>query len=243
MRPRAVVNAAWTIAFTGAISSYAMARQALEPRPELFREQTRLWARMVARGAGIRVRAYGTWRLDPRGTYLLMANHQSHVDIVALFLALPMVPGFVAKAELRKIPIFGRAMQTGGHVFIDRTHRDKAFEAIAEAARDVREGGSIVVFPEGTRSSKREVLPFKKGGFHLAKQAGVPVVPVGIRGTASILPKHSVELLPGVCEVHVGEVLSAERVASLSLDGLMDEVRARIVELSGLPPAADRTHA
>src|SRR5258706_10316123 len=120
-----------------------------------------------------------------------MANHQSQVCVAAFISSLPMVPGFLAKAELRNVPIFGRAMERGGHVFVDRGQHARAVAAIAAAAADIRKGGSIVIFPEGTRSSRREVLPFKKGGFHLASRARVPVVPIGIRGTAAILGKHS----------------------------------------------------
>jgi 1-acyl-sn-glycerol-3-phosphate acyltransferase len=243
MKPRAVANAAWTSGFTAAMCGYGIANQLVRKNPALFRRHTRIWARGVAAGIGLDVQAYGTWRLDPHGTYVLMANHQSHVDIVALFNALPMVPGFLAKAELRRVPLFGLAMEVGGHVFVDRARHEAAREALAVAAEEVRRGDSLVVFPEGTRSSRREILPFKKGGFHLARAAGVPVVPVGIRGTADILPKHSGQLLPGRCEVHVGEPIAPDRVRSLPLDALMDEVRAAIGELSGLPLAADRSGA
>jgi 1-acyl-sn-glycerol-3-phosphate acyltransferase len=196
---------------------------------------------MITLGAGVRVSMHGA-SLDPDGTYVLMANHQSHIDVVALIVGLPMVPGFLAKAELRKVPLFGKAMESGGHVFVDRSDRARAFDAISEAARDIRTGKSIVIFPEGTRSDHREVLPFKKGGFHLAQQARVPVVPIGIRGSAAILPKHSRELLPGDVHVHVGAPIDGERVASAPLDDLIAEVRGRIVELSGLPPAEAHSH-
>lgn len=243
MKPRAVANAVWTSAFTAGMCSYSIGHQLVRREPALFRRHTRLWARGVARGVGLDVQAFGTWRLDSEGTYVFMANHQSHVDIVALFNALPMVPGFLAKAELRRIPLFGLAMEVGGHVFVDRGRHEAAIEALRVAAEEVRRGDSLVVFPEGTRSRRREVLPFKKGGFHLAREAAVPVVPVGIRGTADILPKHSGRLLPGRCEVHVGEPIPAERVRSLAVDALMDEVRQAIAELSGLPLAADRSGA
>lgn len=243
MRPRAVVNYVFTTSFTAGMSAYALAWQLVREDPALFRKHTRAWARGLARGIGLEVQAYGTWRLDPEGTYVLMANHQSHVDIPALVNALPMVPGFLAKAELEKIPLFGRAMRVGGHVFVDRARHTAARAAIAAAAEEVRRGGSIVIFPEGTRSRRREVLPFKKGGFHLAKLARVPVVPIGIRGTADILPKHSSSLLPGRCEVHVGEPIDAARVEALPLTELMEEVRRAIGELSGLPLAADRSGA
>ncbi len=243
LKLRAAANMLWAYSWTGAMSGWVIARQVVREDPALFRRHTRIWARYVARGVGLRIDAFGTERLDPAQTYILMANHQSHVDIVALFNALPMVPGFLAKAELRRVPIFGRAMEVGGHVFVDRARHREAVAAIAEAAEDVRHGSSIVIFPEGTRSSRREVLPFKKGGFHLAKQSGVPLVPVGIRGTAEILPKHTSQLMPGRCEVHVGEPLSVEHVREAPLEELMAEVRQAIVELSGLPPAADCRHA
>lgn len=243
MTLRAIFNFIWTTGATGAWSVYGVGRQIPRKDAALFQLHTRGWARTVAAGVGLEVEAYGTWRLDPQGTYVLMANHQSHVDIPCLFLALPMVPGFLAKAELRRVPLFGRAMEVGGHVFVDRAQHARAIEAIAAAARDMSHGTSIAIFPEGTRSSVREVLPFKKGGFHLARQAGVSIVPIGIRGTADLLPKGSKQLLPGKAEVHVGEPLPVETVTGLELPDLMREVRARICALAALPPAADRANA
>lgn len=237
MQPRGIANWLFTTGFTAVMSGYAVGSQLLREDPARMRRHTRLWARGLARGIGLEVEVHGAERLDPERTYVLMANHQSHVDIVALFNALPMVPGFLAKAELRRVPLFGRAMEAGGHVFVDRARHASAVAAIKEAAEGMRRGGSIVIFPEGTRSSRREVLPFKKGGFHLAKQSGVPVVPIGIRGTADILPKHGRAIVPGRCEVHVGEPIDAARVAELPLPALMAEVRDAIAALSGLPLA------
>ncbi len=243
MRVRPVLNYLWTTAFTGAMSAVGVAGQLGGPNRARFQGHTRFWARNLLRGLGVRVHAFDTWRLEPEGTYVLMANHQSHVDIPTLFAALPLVPGFLAKAELRRVPLFGRAMEAGGHVFVDRGQHAQAVDAIRRAAHDLREGGSIVIFPEGTRSRRREVLPFKKGGFHLAKQAGVPIVPVGLRGTAAILPKHENGILPGDVEVHVGEPIEPEELAACSVDELSDLVRARICALADLPAAKDRSGA
>ena len=228
-----------TLGFTGVASLYVMGRQLRAPSRARFQRDTLAWARGVTKGVGIDVRKTGA-QLDPGGTYVLMANHQSHVDIVALICALPMVPGFLAKSELRKVPFFGRAMEVGGHVFIERGKHDRAVEAIEAAARDLRPGSAILVFPEGTRSRRREVMPFKKGGLHLARLAGVPIVPIGVRGTADVLPKHEKSMIGGVCEVHIGEPIET---AGRELDSLLGEVRARICELSGLPPAPDRSGA
>lgn len=242
MSPRAGFNFAWTIGYTGAISSYVIASQTVRRDRARFARDSRRWARGVARGIGLDVRAFGTWRLDPSGVYVIMANHQSHVDIPALFNALPMVPGFLAKAELRRVPVFGRAMEVGGHVFVERGKRERAVAAMEQAADQMRAGSvSIVIFPEGTRSRRREVMPFKKGGFHLARHARVPIVPVGLRGTADILPKHSKTLIGGTCEVHVGEPI--DPADHPEMEDLIATVRARICELADLPAAPDRSGA
>lgn len=216
----------------------ALARTAATGDHAVVRRMTPGWARGLARAWGVEVEAFGTEHVEPGRTYVLMANHQSHVDIVALFEALPILPGFLAKKELRRIPLFGRAMEVGGHVFIDRTKRTEAIAAIAEAAEQVRRGSSIVIFPEGRRADSPGVEPFKKGGFHLAKQARVPIVPIGIRGSAAVLPKHGWRLRPGRVEVHIGEALPADEVVATPLPELIERVRARICELSALPPIA-----
>jgi 1-acyl-sn-glycerol-3-phosphate acyltransferase len=101
----------------------------------------------------------------------------------------------------------------------------------------VREGKSIVIFPEGTRGDGAAIYRFKKGGFHLARKAGVSVVPVGIRGTSDVLPKHGNLLRGGPVEVHIGQPLAADVVQALSVEGLMAKVRSQICELSALTPA------
>lgn len=235
MNPRAITNYVRTVGFTVGLSAYVVVRQMIRQDPEVLQRHTRAWARGVAWSTGLEVRAFGTWRLDPAGTYVFMANHQSLLDVPALFNALPMVPGFLAKAELRRVPAFGRAMAMGGHVFVDRGKHERAVEAIREAAKDLREGGSIVIFPEGTRSPRPEVLPFKKGGFHLAKQARVPIVPVGIRGTGDALPKGSLEVYPARAEIHVGEIIGVDEVDAFTLEGLIEHVRHEVGALSALP--------
>ncbi len=239
MSLRGALNYAGTLGYTGAVSIYAVGRQLVRPSRTQFQLDTRRWARGVARGVGIEVRSFG-FDVDPEGTYVLMANHQSHADIVALICGLPVVPGFLAKSELRRVPFFGRAMEVGGHVFIDRGRHERAVEAIEAAARGMRAGDPILIFPEGTRSRRREVMPFKKGGFHLAMIAGAPIVPIGLRGTADVLPKHDKSMIGGVCEVHVGEPIET---AGREIEPLVDEVRSRICELAALPAAPDRSGA
>jgi 1-acyl-sn-glycerol-3-phosphate acyltransferase len=200
-----------------------------------FRWATRKWAEGMAGGWGMRVETVGAEQLDPNGTYVFMANHLSHVDIVALFVALPMNVGFLAKKELRKVPFLGQAMVAGGHVFIDRAKRERAVQAVDDAAAQVAAGSSIVVFPEGTRGMEERVQPFKKGGFHLATKANVPVVPVGLRGTRKIMPRENIDIQPGHVTVHIGAPMSPLSFADA--DAFSAAVRTKIGELAAMPLA------
>jgi 1-acyl-sn-glycerol-3-phosphate acyltransferase len=166
-----------------------------------------------------------------------MSNHASYADIVALFLALPVIPGFLAKAELMKIPFLAAALRAGGHVIIERGKRESARQALDSAAQQVRAGKTVLIFPEGTRGDIDAVARFKSGGFHLAKAARVPIVPVGLRGTRAIGPKHSVLFWPGTVEVHIGQPIPAEEITGKELYPLVESVRTRIASLSAQPIA------
>lgn len=233
--PTALGKWLFTVGWTGGQSVVALARTIATGDHSIVSRMTPGWSNGLARAWGMEVVAHGRHHVHAGETYVMMANHRSHTDIVALFEALPVLPGFLAKQELRRIPFFGRAMEVGGHVFIDRTKRAQAFDAIRGAAEQVRDGATIVVFPEGTRAEQRGVKPFKKGGFHLAQQAGVPILPIGIRGSAEILPKHGYGLRPGRVDVHIGAAIPREEVVSLPIDELVALVRSRICELSDLP--------
>jgi 1-acyl-sn-glycerol-3-phosphate acyltransferase len=225
----------FTGTFTSAVCAGLVGVHAVTGEGEYVRRLERAWATGLARAWRMDVRVHGASQLDPAGTYVYMANHQSHVDIVALILALPRVPGFLAKKELRRVPFFGAAMEVGGHVFVDRSAHARAVEAIEEAARAVREGASIVVFPEGTRHTREAVSLFKKGGFHLALAAGVPIVPIGLRGTRALLPRHSKMIRPGAVDVHIGAPIPAAELAALGVEGAVTRVRAEVAALAAMP--------
>jgi 1-acyl-sn-glycerol-3-phosphate acyltransferase len=121
--------------------------------------------------------------------HLVMSNHQSHYDIPVLFAVLGSNMRMVTKAELFRIPVFGPALRAAGFVSIDRGRRDRAVASLADARSLLNTGMSVWLAPEGTRSPSVSMLPFKKGGFHLAQDAGVPILPVAIRGTHQILSR------------------------------------------------------
>jgi 1-acyl-sn-glycerol-3-phosphate acyltransferase len=144
------------------------------------------WARLNVRLCGVRVEVEGLEHLDPTQAYVFMANHRSAFDILALVVALRQYElRWVAKAELRRIPGFGAALQATRQIFIDRSNHERAVATLAAARGRVRGGESVVFFPEGTRSSG-PLLPFKKGGFVFAIETGAPIVPIGISGPRSL---------------------------------------------------------
>ena len=190
------------------------------------------WSREVLSAAGTPVVAEGLDQIPTDRPVMYASNHSSMFDIWTLFATLPGSVRFVAKEELFKIPLLGRAMRAAGHIPIVRTARKKAFEAYDAAARTIREGtSSIIVFPEGTRSPTRELLPFKNAPFALAIAAQVPVVPVYVHSTFDILPKGGWRLRPRPIRLLVGTPIPTTGLGASDREQLRDDVRAAIVAL------------
>lgn len=172
----------------------------------------RRWSRLLLWLAGTRVVAEGLEALSEREPQVLVCNHASLLDIPALFAALPVSLRFVAKIELSRVPVFAGAMRRAGHVFIDRADRDQAIAAMRRAGRRMqREGLTLVLFPEGTRSRDGRLRPFKKGAFALAAETGTAVVPVAIHGGARVLPKGRRRLEPGTIRLRCGRRIELAR--------------------------------
>ena len=198
----------------------------------------RLWSRLVLRTYGVRFRPVYDEGLDPSRAYVYVANHQSQFDIPALVLSMPCDFRMVAKRELLYIPIFGWALWLAGFIFIDRGDRDRAIRRLDRTLRTIHRGISVVVFAEGTRSPDGHLLPFKKGGFVLALKAGVPIVPVSIRGGHHVLPKGSLRVQPGTIDIRFGAPIptTAYSLDSGSKEDLIATVRERIAAGLALPP-------
>ena len=188
-------------------------------------------ARDILSAAGTPVVASGLEHIPRDQPVIYASNHSSMFDIWALFATLPGSVRFVAKRELFRIPVLGRAMLAVGHVPIDRTARKRAFEAYDEAARMIRGGTSVVVFPEGTRSRTGELLPFKNAPFGLAIAAQVPIVPVYVHHTFEILPKGAWRLRPRPIRLVVGQAIPTAGRRPEDRERLRDEVRAAMVAL------------
>jgi 1-acyl-sn-glycerol-3-phosphate acyltransferase len=188
----------------------------------------RAWGWLIARSSGVRVALSGVDHIDRGKPYILMANHQGAFDIFVLLAYLPIHFKWLAKEELFRIPIFGWAMGAAGYISIDRKGKKKALESIENAVTKIREGASVLVFPEGTRSPDGKIHPFKKGGFTLAIKAGVPIIPISIRGSRDVLPRGSFRVKPGEIEIAIGKPIPTHDKSMADRDGLMDNVKTAI---------------
>ncbi|MBT8351297.1 MAG: 1-acyl-sn-glycerol-3-phosphate acyltransferase [Deltaproteobacteria bacterium] len=148
----------------------------------------RFWGKMILFVSRTKVTVNGISNIDPSKSYIFMPNHQSNFDIPVLIGCIPAQFRWLAKAELFKIPLFGRAMRGCGYISIDRADRKSAFKSLKKAADTIRNGVSVLIFPEGTRSLDGKIRDFKKGGFVLSVDSGVSIIPVIIHGTWSIMP-------------------------------------------------------
>jgi 1-acyl-sn-glycerol-3-phosphate acyltransferase len=181
----------------------------------------RVWAPGVL-ACAVRLKVVGRDRVDASRPYLFVANHQSWVDIPALFAALPVPLLFMAKRELARIPFLGWYIQAMGMVFIERGARTAGAASVGHAAERLEQGWSVLSFPEGTRSRDGRVQRFKSAGFAAAIEAGVPVVPVALEGAGRIIPPGGFRVRFGTVRVHVGEPILT---AGLTRDDRADLAR------------------
>jgi len=170
----------------------------------------RIWSRILLGVSFIHVRAEGLENLDPKGAYVLVANHGSYMDIPALMANLPLQFRFFAKKGLYKIPFLGTHLRRAGHLPVDRSNARNSLKSMTEGARVIaRRHVSVLLFPEGGRSPKG-LREFKEGAAYIAIKAGVPVVPVGIAGMRRLLPPGSIHLHSGRVTVRVGRPIPTE---------------------------------
>ncbi len=189
-----------------------------------------LWAKSILFVSNVKVHVSGASNIDPEKSYIFMANHQSNFDILALFAGLPVQFRWLAKAELFRIPIFAQGMKGCGYICIDRSNREAAFQSIREAADKIRNGVSVMIFPEGTRSRDGKLLPFKKGGFVLAMDSGVPIVPMVITGSLSVMPKKQLRIKSGHIFLEILKPIDNASLEIKNKDELLQVVRQAILE-------------
>ncbi len=187
----------------------------------------RIWGNVNLWAAGVKVSLAGVENMNS-GPYILVSNHQGWFDIFAALGKLPIRFSWLAKEELFKIPVLGHAMSRAGYISIDRRDRRKAIASMNRVAEIVRQGTSVFVFPEGTRSADGVIKDFKKGVFILAVKSGQPIIPISISGSYRILPKKSWMIHPGQIRFSIGTPVYSSGADAQSRDSLMETVREAI---------------
>lgn len=190
------------------------------------------WSRSLLRAAGVRVEAEGLEHVRPGRAHVFVSNHQSLFDVWALMAVVPVSLRFVTKQELGRIPIFGAACRSAGHVFIDRSNAARASEAIRAAGdRMERDGLSLVLFPEGTRSPDGELKRFKKGAFTLAIETQADLVPVAINGGGRVLSRGARRVRPGTIRLRCAARIPLRGMTAADRDALVEETRDTVRRL------------
>jgi 1-acyl-sn-glycerol-3-phosphate acyltransferase len=188
----------------------------------------RNWIRWIFATCGIRVEVSGLEHVAATKAAIYMSNHQSVLDIGAIVETLPVSWRFVAKRELTYVPFFGWALALSDQVVIDRGDRRRSVESLRRTAERVRGGVNVIIFPEGTRSPDGTLQPFKSGGFHLAIDAQVPVIPVTVSGSAQLTPKRSLQVRSGTIKVVYGAPIPTSGLTAGDREELKERVAAAI---------------
>ncbi len=201
----------------------------LLPNSQLSYFPARWWGRAFCYLLFIKVKIKGLELIDPQKSYVIACNHQSMYDIFVVYGWFPMFFKWIMKAELRRIPLVGKACEAAGHIFIDRSHPMAAQRSIERAESQLRNGVSVVIFPEGTRTHDGAVGKFKKGAFRIAADLKLPVVPVTLKGCFERLPRNTFNVTPGLIEVYVHEPVDIEPYWPDNVADMMDLTRKIII--------------
>jgi 1-acyl-sn-glycerol-3-phosphate acyltransferase len=185
----------------------------------------RLWSWLILKTSGIRVRVEGRENL-PQGTVIFCVNHPSAADIPILLACLPVQFRFLAKRELFQLPFLGWFLRRAGHISVERSRPHEARQSLEEAAQRIRQGASVVLFPEGHRSrTPGEMLPFKTGSFHLAVRAGVPIVPITLNGTRYVHEPDTLHMRSGQTEMIIHPPIATAGLTRDDVQKLSEQVR------------------
>ena len=188
----------------------------------------RAWSRLILGTSGIQVRVEGLENIAPNGTAIYCVNHQSAMDIPVLFVNLPVQFRFVAKRSLFNMPFMGWHLRRSGHIPVDRDRPREAMKGMRKVAKEIREGKSVLFFPEGHRSRDGQLLPFKAGSFYIAILAGVPIVPITINGTPNVLKPDTYHVRAGQTEMIIHPAISTQGVTLHDVETLSQKVKDAI---------------
>ena len=233
--------------YTIVLGTLSLASSIFEQSGHFAHWCARTWSRLILVTTGVSVDVTGLERLEPGRTYVFVSNHQSIYDIPILFWSLPYQLRIIAKESLGNIPFLGWHLRRTGHMLVDRRHPDRS-RIFGWASRLTSNGLSLIVFPEGTRSRDGRVARFKGGGFLLALQAGLPIVPLSIIGSRHVMLKGRLATYPGAVRLVVHDPIDTRELAGLDPKEFGERVRRVITpdaesDVDSVPPDVDALHA
>ena len=214
-------------------ASLAIVLSWVPPRGRIVVWIARTWARGALLAGGVRTRVEMHPAVDPKRGYVVMANHSSYFDVLAMLATLPGQYRFVAKRSLFLIPIFGWSLKANGFIPVDRHDRSRAREVWAAAGDRLARGASVLFYPEGTRSADGRVGTFQRGAFLVAMHNEAPILPVGVRGAWPVMPRERFSVQPGEIVVRFGEPVETAGRSLRDKNALIDEVRTEVARLAG----------
>lgn len=188
----------------------------------------RPWGKIILWITPVRMVIKGREHIQSDQSYVVVANHQSTYDILAVYGHLPLDFKWVMKIELRRIPFVGFACEKMGHIYVNRSNRQASIEAMNEAKAKLVHGTSVFFFPEGTRSNGATLKPFKKGAFRMARDLDLPVLPLSISGADRVMPTGSLKILPGTITMTFHPPISAESVTQGDLGGIAKQAQETV---------------
>jgi 1-acyl-sn-glycerol-3-phosphate acyltransferase len=211
------------------IAPFLIALRLLTGNENMIYSPVGLFVRLGLALVGVKVEVIGRDKLDPAQPYIFTPNHQSLIEVPMFITYLGRNPAYLGKKEVFKYPIFGYGIRLIGVVPVDRSNSPAAVESAKAATELLRKGKSYVVYPEGTRSPDGRLLPFKKGAFMMAIDAGVPVVPVTVSGATAIMPKAKVEVHPSTVRLTIHDPIPTTGYSRENVAELIERVRTQVL--------------
>jgi len=227
---RSVLLVTLGVAITAFISFWCVIFSLFSNAENNIHKVAKLWAKILLLICNTKVEIIGKENILRGKPQIFMANHQSDFDILIVLTHIPGQFRWLVKKELFHIPVFGAAMKSAGYIEIDRNNREKAMQSFDQAALRIREGKSIMAFPEGTRSRFGEIKHFKQGTFYLAIKSGAPIVPISIIGSGEIMPKRSLKIKPGKIKLVIDKPIDVKNIMLENRQELITIVRNTIIK-------------
>jgi 1-acyl-sn-glycerol-3-phosphate acyltransferase len=187
-----------------------------------------IWAKTACFFVPLKVTVIGEENFSTEKSYIIVANHQSMVDIIILQAYVKLTIKWVMKKELESIPLFGFACKKLGCIYVDRFNHASALSSMSNAQKNLSKTSSVIFFPEGTRTRDGNLLSFKKGAFRFAMATGIPILPVTIKDSIKILPADSIDVLPGSASITIHPPIDMKDRTIEELDEIILETRGKI---------------